>query len=431
MKQFDPILADLKNRKETFWTQKAPATPIKSVHHSLVEELYEAEKRLQRFAPFIYECFHEVDSGIIESPLVEINHMKKWIEHTYETAIDGILLLKRDDSLPIAGSIKARGGIYEILKIAETLAVREGDLKLNDDYRILKNEKWRSFFSQYTITVGSTGNLGLSIGILSRKLGFQVYVHMSSDAKEWKKALLRKYGVHVIEHESDYSYAVAQGRKECERNQNCYFIDDEKSKDLFLGYAVAALRLKRQLKERNIQVNEQHPLFVYLPCGVGGAPGGITFGLKHVFGEHVHCIFAEPINAPCMFLSLVTGKGDHVSIQDIGLTLDTEADGLAVGRASSFVYKTIGQYIDGIYTVKDERLFHLLYGLYKTEGIPLEPSALAGMYGPVVMKNSSICKQYDRYTLTHSTHIVWATGGGLVPNKIMAEYIQKGKKSSE
>lgn len=435
LKEQHPELNKLISLQELFWVNPNIETFQTAIRKSPLtqEDVKDAEDRLQRFAPYIKLTFPETEKadGIIESPLVKIPAMKESMEQEYQQSIFGELLLKCDSHLPISGSIKARGGIYEVLKHAETLAFQHDLLSIDDDYSILHSERFRKFFSQFSIAVGSTGNLGLSIGIISAKLGFKVTVHMSADAKQWKKDLLRSKHVEVIEYEADYSKAVEEGRIQANKDPKCHFVDDENSHDLFLGYAVAASRLKKQLEVLQIVVDQDHPLFVYLPCGVGGGPGGVAFGLKLMYQDHVHCFFAEPTHSPCMLLGLMTGLHDHISVQDVSIDNITAADGLAVGRASGFVGKTIEPFLSGSYTVSDEQLYMLLKELVDTENIFLEPSALAGMIGPVTLCNEKtdyILKHNLKEKMHNSTHIIWGTGGSMVPEEEMKQYVKKGLK---
>lgn len=433
LKEAHPELDMLIRMEEMLWLNPRLEAFQKAITSAPLsrENVEAAEERLKRFAPYIAKAFPETEksNGLIESPLVSIPAMKRSLERLSGQQIPGELLLKCDSHLPISGSIKARGGIYEVLKHAEELAIQNGLLTEQDDYSVLDEERFRAFFSNYSIAVGSTGNLGLSIGIMSAKLGFHVTVHMSADAKAWKKELLRSKKVTVVEYESDYSEAVEKGRLQAEKDPACYFIDDENSHDLFLGYAVAASRLKKQLDALNTPVDEQHPLFVYLPCGVGGGPGGVAFGLKLLFGDHVHCFFAEPTHSPCMLLGLMTGLHDRISVQEIGIDNLTAADGLAVGRPSGFVGKTIEPFLSGVYTVSDERLFELLKELADTENLYLEPSALAGMYGPVHLTKEGrgyLLKHQVTERMNNGTHIVWGTGGSMVPHDVMNAYYEQG-----
>ena len=414
----DEIIEALSKEKEIFWENKHLKTyqgiSLKK------KDIEDAVQRIKRFQPLLEKIFPELEAakGKIISPLKEIPFYKK------QNMIPGRLLLKMDSHLPISGSIKARGGIYEVLKHAESIALKHGIITIDSDYSILKTKE--DFFSNYSISVGSTGNLGLSIGLMGSKLGFKVNVHMSRDAMQWKKDMLRKNGVNVIEYEEDYSHAVEEARKQSKINPEDYFIDDENSKDLFLGYSTAAYEINEQLQELGINVSSETPLFVYLPCGVGGGPGGITFGMKEMFGDNAHCFFAEPTQSPAVFLGVYTQLHDEISVRDIGLQNKTIADGLAVGKPSGFVGKTLNSVINGFYTVKDDYLYNKIKELYGLEKIFLEPSATIGFKGIDYILDESKSQNYCRkrnIKPENIIHIVWATGGSLVPENIKKEYL--------
>ena len=430
-----PLIGELVALRETRWFNPAiapAATALGEVGLSAAE-VAEASARLRRFAPYIARVFPETAAagGIIESGVLPVPKLQRRVLDEAGLPAGGALWLKTDNALPISGSIKARGGIHEVLWHAERLALQAGLIRTGADYAALASDAARAFFGAHWIAVGSTGNLGLSIGIMSAKLGFQASVHMSADARQWKKDRLRASGVTVVEHASDYSVAVEQGRREAASDPSCHFVDDENSPQLFLGYAVAAERLAGQLQAAGVRVDAEHPLFVYLPCGVGGGPGGVAFGLKLVFGDAVRCIFAEPTHSPCMLLGVCTGLHDQVSVQDFGIDNITAADGLAVGRPSGFVGKAMQRLIDGYYTVTDESLFRLLALAFDEEGVQLEPSALAGVPGMARVLGDRAYLERIGVTparLANATHLAWATGGSMVPPAEFAAYVDRGQR---
>jgi D-serine dehydratase len=423
-------------RKETVFINPLylPFNTTKGVCELVVsdDDIADAAARLDRFAPYIEKCFPETKEthGLIESPLRAIPKMQEAMKETYHVDIPGTLMLKMDSHLAIAGSVKARGGIYEVLKHAEDLALEAGFLKEGESYARLADEDVKSFFKQYTVQVGSTGNLGLSIGIMSAALGFTVKVHMSADAKQWKKDLLRSKGVEVIEYADDYSKAVAEGHRLSDLDPKSYFVDDEKSVNLFLGYAVAAKRLKKQLDEKGIIVDEDHPLIVYIPAGVGGAPGGVAYGLKRLFKDNVHCFFTEPTNCPSVLLGVATQLFEKANVHDFGISGKTEADGLACAAPSGFVTRIMSNLLSGDFTVDDYRLFDYLRMLHSTEDIEIEPSSCAAFVGPMMLLSYEESKKYcaehglTSEKLANASQIAWATGGRLVPPEVRKAYLE-------
>ena len=435
-----PLYNNLLSHQPVLWLNTAKTTAGLALPKlSFTEaDVLDAEQRLARFAPLLAFCFKELETskGIIESELLEVPALQQQLMAQIPASRQGKLWIKADHSLPVAGSVKARGGIYEVLVIAETIALAEGLID-DADLMVLVSDNAKQLFAQHTVTVGSTGNLGLSIGIMAAALGFKAVVHMSADAKDWKKQRLRNRGVTVIEHEGDYASAVAAGRKAADHDTAMHFIDDENSLPLFLGYSVAALRLKQQLEDARITVDKDHPLFVYIPCGVGGAPGGITFGLKQVFGDNVHCFYAEPTDSPCMLVYLEAGShadsGEPVSVYDLGLKNHTEADGLAVAAASQLVGDTVKELVSGIFTVPDNDLFRYLYLLNTTESINVEPSAAAAFAGPGFLLKTYVGEGYladnqlnDK--LGNANHILWTTGGAFVPEEEYQQFLLKGRQ---
>ena len=118
-----PKMKDMQDLREIFWTNDHMKKFDEESGRLKVskDDIRKASERLQRFAPYLAKVFPETaaEGGIIESPLRDIPSMKKIMSDYFSADIKGRVMLKCDNELKISGSIKARGGIYEILKHAD------------------------------------------------------------------------------------------------------------------------------------------------------------------------------------------------------------------------------------------------------------------------------------------------------------------------
>lgn len=386
--------------------RRRPATEVLDTLEVSAADVAQARALWREAAPLLAALFPELraSAGRIDSPLVEVSPAV-----AAQLGARGRVLVKSDHALPVTGCIKARGGVFEVLWLALRVARSLGFEDTNT--AVLATDAWKTRFAAHTVLVGSTGNLGFSVGLAARALGFAAEVHMSADAKAWKKDRLRRLGVCVVEHAGDYTTAVAAARAAAAARPRSHFVDDEASRQLFVGYAAAADDLAAQLRSAGIAVDAAHPMQVYLPCGVGGAPGGVTLGLKQQWGDAVRCVFVEPVQSPSMLLQLAVGPEHAVSVYDAGLSNDTVADGLACASASALSARVIGPLVEGVVTVSDASMRDWVRRLWAGEAMRLEPSAAAAFAACAMLADKPQSRDV-------ATHVIWTTGGALLPDEV-------------
>ena len=127
-----PAVADAAALKETFWiNEKKRKEKDWNITEVCPDQIKDAADRLKRFAPYLKTVFPELEKtdGIIESELREISRMKTFINEEYSAGIEGRMMLKMDSDLPVSGSVKARGGIYEVLTHASHMGLEAVRIK--------------------------------------------------------------------------------------------------------------------------------------------------------------------------------------------------------------------------------------------------------------------------------------------------------------
>jgi len=404
----------LRAGKPAVWMRESPAG-VEALSGAVGPDAVQAAAaRFARFAPTLALLFAESGwDGLIRSELLDYP----------DTDDMPLCLVKADHDLPMTGSIKARGGVHGLLCFIEAIALDYGLVGPDGNYAALAGPGARRIFADHRVIVASTGNLGYSVGLVARAFGMAADVHMSREAKSWKKERLRRLGANVLEQDCDYGGTVARARAAALGVPRSTFIDDENSRDLLVGYAVAANELQEQLGQRHVIPRTERPIVLYLPCGIGGAPGGITLGTKLLFGNRAICVFVEPVASACAMVALASGSSEPPSVYEYGMNNRTLADGLAAPRASKLMMDSVGAAVDAVVAVEDSDILAWTRRAWREGGLRLEPSAAAAF----AAINPFRAAAKDRgWAIEHAIHIAWTTGGSRLPDEEFVLLLEHG-----
>ena len=196
-----PILKEICSEKEVFWKnpdKTACGEAMEQIELGM-EDVEDAERRLERFAPFIMKCFPETKekNGIIESVLTPVPKMKDLLNEKYDSNLEGNLLLKQDSHLAIAGSIKARGGIYEIPDDVSFDAASLGE-PLTSVFACLENVK---VGYPDTLVIIGAGPIGCFMAQLAKIRGAQKVIMI--DINGTRLEMAKDFGVDITVNSSE------------------------------------------------------------------------------------------------------------------------------------------------------------------------------------------------------------------------------------
>jgi D-serine dehydratase len=116
-------------------------------------------------------------------------------------------------------------------------------------------------------------------------------------------------------------------------------------------------------------------------------------------------------------------------VQDLGIDNLTAADGLAVGRASGSLAGQWSACSTGSIPLMIRRCTTCWAGWRQRKTFALNRPRWPEWPGRSGLRSQAYhqLQGLSEQQLQQATHLVWATGGGMVPEEEMAQYLAKGR----
>jgi threonine dehydratase len=258
-------------------------------------------------------------------------------ESRWLSALTGGAVSLKCENLQRTGSFKARGAYVRISRLTE-------------------EERARG------VVAASAGNHAQGVALAAQMLGIKATVFMPEGAPIPKEKATRGYGADVVFHGRYLEHALARARQFAEET-GAVLIHPFDHLDIVAGQASCGLEILEQAPDVET---------VVVPTGGGGLLAGIALAVKQ-HRPHVRMVGVQAEGAAAYPGSLAAGVPTPLE------SMQTMADGIAVGLPGEITFAAVREHVDEILTVSEESLSRALVALMERAKMVVEPAGAAAV----------------------------------------------------
>jgi threonine dehydratase len=258
--------------------------------------------------------------------------------------------------LDFSRSLSVRAGIDVFLK-CENLN-RTGSFKIRGAYNRMTHLSDEE--KSHGVVAASAGNHAQGVALAAQLLGIKATIFMPVGASTPKLLATQAYGATVEQVVNTIDECLVLAR-EFEKKNGAVLIHPFDHKDIVAGQGTCGLEILEQCPDVKT---------VLVSAGGGGLLAGITTAIKSLRPE-VKVIGVQAEKAAAYPVSLKEKKPIHIT------SMNTMADGIAVGCPGEIPFKIVQQLTDAIETVSENSLSGALLFLLERAKLVVEPAGVA------------------------------------------------------
>ncbi len=297
-------------------------------------------------------------------------------ESRWLSAVVGGPVLLKCENLQRTGSFKIRGAYLRMSRLSEEERA-------------------------HGVVAASAGNHAQGVALAAGLLGIKSTVFMPAGAPIPKEKATRSYGAEVVFEGHTVDDALVRAKAFAEET-GAVLIHPFDHLDIVTGQGSCGLEILEQAPGAET---------VIVPTGGGGLLAGIATAIKGL-NPRVRVVGVQAEGAAAYPRSLA--EGHPVALR----TMNTMADGIAVGCPGEVPFRAISEYVDDIVTVSEESLSRALLMLLERAKLVVEPAGAAAV--------AALMDHPDRFP----TPAVAVLSGGNVDPLLLMRVIRHGMASA-